>query len=102
MIGADQSMPMFQDEDTYRINREMSSIGHLCSTIQGSAQYLSLMIPAIVLLPGWSNNCYPIPGLNVVINHYKLLLLPTSSIGKAFQYTISCRDSRVNVQSVKL
>jgi len=41
-------MPMFQDEDTHRIHRDMSSIGHLCSTIQGSAQYLSLMRPAVV------------------------------------------------------
>src|SRR6218665_104936 len=45
----------FQDEDTYR----MSSIGHPCSTIQGSAQYLSLMRPAVVILPHWTNKHYP-------------------------------------------
>jgi len=36
---------MFQDEDTHQIHRDMSSIGHPCSTIQGSTRYLSLMIP---------------------------------------------------------
>jgi len=51
MTSGDQSMPMFQDEDTHRIHQEMSSIGHPCSTIQGSTRYLSLMRPAVVLLP---------------------------------------------------
>src|SRR6218665_4058102 len=61
---------------TYRIHRDMSSIGHPCSTIQGSAQYLFLMRPAIVILPHWTNKHYPMPGLNVVINFFKLVLLP--------------------------
>jgi len=54
----------------------MGSLGHPSSTIQGSPQYLSLMRPAVVLLPRWTNNHYPMPGLNVVINRYKLALLP--------------------------
>src|SRR6218665_200901 len=91
MTISDQSMPMFQDEDTHRIHRDMSSIGYPCSTIQGSAWYLSLMRPgsvsitsldqannpcsttqawvgylslmrpAVVLLPRWTN-------VNVIIN----------------------------------
>ena len=68
MTIGDQSMPMFQDEDTQRIHLAMGSIGHPCSTIQGSTQYLSLKIQVVVLLPRWTNNQYPMPGLNVVIN----------------------------------
>src|SRR6218665_3666674 len=83
MTIGDQSMPMFQDENIHRIHRDRSSTGHPCSTIQGSARYLSLMRPAIVLLPHWTNNHYPMPGLTVVIN--KFALLPTPSIDKAFQ-----------------
>jgi len=40
---------------------------------------------AVVLLPCWTNNHYPMAGLNVVINLYKLALLPNPSIDKAFQ-----------------
>src|SRR6218665_132131 len=72
-----------------------SIIGHPCSTIQGSTRYLSLMIvqalrqvsvfdQAVLLLPCWTNNHYPRPGLNVVIKPSKLALLPTASIDKAF------------------
>src|SRR6218665_1465849 len=54
----------------------MGSIGHLCSTIQGSTWYLSLMTvqalrevsvfdQAVLLLP--CHHHYPRPGLNVVI-----------------------------------
>src|SRR6218665_3164724 len=39
---------------------------------------------AVLLLPCWANNHYPRPGLNVVINPYKLALLPTASRNKAF------------------
>jgi len=53
-----------------------------CSTIQGSAPYLSLMRRAVVLLPRWTNNHYPVPGL---IKLYKLACLPNPSIDKAFQ-----------------
>ena len=56
MTIGDTSMPIFQDEDTHRIHRDMSSIGHPCSTIQGSAGYLSLKKQAVVLLPCWTNN----------------------------------------------
>src|SRR6218665_3015870 len=97
----------------------MSSIGHPCSTVQGSAQYLSLMKKAVVLLPCWTNNHYPMPGLNVEINLYKLALLPTplqtsrfnrQSVTFTISLTIGCfhnrdhrhRDNRVIVQSVKL
>src|SRR6218665_3096418 len=79
------SLQMFQDENTYRIHRDMSSIRHPCRTIQVFVGYCSLMSPAVVLLPRWNNNHYPMPGLKVVINLYKLALLPTPSIDKAFQ-----------------
>src|SRR6218665_361522 len=45
MTIGDQSMPMFQDEDSHQIHLDMSSIGHPCNTIQGSTRYLSLMRP---------------------------------------------------------
>ena len=83
MTIRDQTMPMFQDEDTRRIHRDMSSIDHPCSTIQGSARNLSET--AVVLLPPWTNSHYPMPRLSVVINLYKLTFLPTPSIDKAFQ-----------------
>ncbi len=49
---------MFQDEDTPQIHRAMGSIDHPCSTIQGSAQYLSLMRPGpfsitFLAIPVW-------------------------------------------------
>src|SRR6218665_2638703 len=95
MTIGDQSVPMFHDDVTHQIHLAMSSIGHPCSTIQGSAQYLSLMTvqalrevsvfdQTVLLLPCWTNNHFPRPGLNVVIKPYKLALLPTTSIGKAF------------------
>jgi len=80
---SDRSMLMFQDEDTHWIHRDMSSIGHPCSTVHGSTRYLSLMRP--VLWPRWSNNHYPMPGLIVVINLYKLALLQTPYTDKTFQ-----------------
>src|SRR6218665_3991029 len=43
MTIGDQSMPMFYDDVTHRIHLAMGSIGHQCSTIQGSTRYLSLM-----------------------------------------------------------
>jgi len=72
-----QSMPMFQDEDTHQIHGDMSSIGHPCSTIQGFKRYLSLKNQAVVQLPRRTNNNYPVPGLNVVTSLYKLAILPT-------------------------
>jgi len=42
MTIGDQSMPMFQDEDTHQIHSARSSIGQPCHTIQGSTRYLSL------------------------------------------------------------
>src|SRR6218665_1443404 len=81
----------------------MGSIGHPCSTIKGSARYLSVIRQgqqpmqhcsrfegasvfdqAVFLLPCWTNNHCPRPGLNVVIKPYKSALLPTASIDKAF------------------
>jgi len=85
MTIGDQSMPMLQDEDTHRVHRAMSSVGHPRNTIQGSPRYLSLKKKAVALLPRWTNNHYPVPGLNVVINLNKLALLPTPSTEKAFQ-----------------
>ena|SRR6218665_1511412 len=91
----------------------MGTTGHPCSTIQGSAQYLSLTTvqmlreasvfssldqannpcSTVQALRGvsvfdradlcWTNNHYPRPVLNVVVNHYKLALLPTASRDKA-------------------
>src|SRR6218665_33937 len=77
MTISDQPMPMFQDEETPRIQPAMSSVGHSCSTIQCSVRYLFLKKQAVVLLPCWTNDHYPMPELNVVINLYKLVLLPT-------------------------
>ena len=68
---------------------------HPCNTIQGSAWCLSFMTvqalrevsvfaQAVLLLPCWTNNHYPRPGLNVVIKPYKMALLPTASTDKAF------------------
>ena len=99
MTIGDLSVPMFHDDVTHRIHLAMSSIGHPCNTIQGSAQYLSLMTvqalrevfvfdQAVLLLPYWTNNHYPRPGLNVVIKPYKLALLPTASIQGSHQYAI--------------
>src|SRR6218665_2554299 len=89
----------------------MGSIGHPCRTIQGSARYLSSLMTvqalrevsiwpgqqpmqycsrfgglsvfdqAVLLLPCWTNNHCPRPGLNVVIQTL-LALLPTTSIDK--------------------
>jgi len=64
----DQSVPMFHDVVTHRIHLAMGSIGHPCCTIQDSVRYLSLMRPAVVLLLHWTNNHYPMPGFNEVIN----------------------------------
>src|SRR6218665_2737494 len=86
---------MFHDDVTHQIHQAMGSIGHPCSTIQGSVRYLSLMTvqvlrevsvfdQAVLLLPCWTNNHYHRHGLNVVIKPYKLALLPTASIDKAF------------------
>src|SRR6218665_2256008 len=51
-----------------------------CSSFEG----VSVFGQAVLLLPCWANNHYPRTGLNVVINPYKLALLPTASIDKAF------------------
>jgi len=85
MTVGDQSVLMFHDEVTHRIHLAMGFIGRSCSTIQVSVRYLSLMKPAVVLLPHWIYNHYLMPGLNVVINLYKLALRSTPSIDKAFQ-----------------
>src|SRR6218665_2655474 len=91
-------MQMFQDEGTHQA---MSSIGHLCSTIQGSAP-LSLKKQAVVLLPRWTNNHYPVPGLNVVINLNKLALLPPLyRKGILVTLTIGCSDNRLSGHSSK-
>src|SRR6218665_3146593 len=95
MTIGDQSVPMFHDDVSHRIHLAIGSIGHPCSTIQGSVQYLSLMSVqvlreisvfdhAVLLLPYWTNNHYPRPVLNVVIKLSKLALLPTASIDRAF------------------
>src|SRR6218665_701516 len=43
MTIGDQSVLMFHDDVTHGIHLAMSSVCHPCSTIQGSARYLSLM-----------------------------------------------------------
>ena len=60
MTIGDQSMPMFHDEVTHQIPLAMGSLGHPCSTIQGSARNLSLMRPGpfyITLLDQANNPC---------------------------------------------
>src|SRR6218665_371729 len=94
MTIGDQFVLMFHDEVTPQIHLAMGSKDHPCSTIHGSMRHLSLMRPAVVLLPLWTNNHYPMPGLNVVINLYKLACLPTPSIDKAFQKTIGNNHNR--------
>ena len=47
MTISDQSVPMFQDEDTHQIQRTMGSIGHIFSTIQGFTRSLSWMTPGL-------------------------------------------------------
>src|SRR6218665_3761762 len=85
----------------------MGSTGHPGSTIQGSARYLSMTRPAVVLLPRWTNNHYPMPGLNVVINLYKSIGPPShplyrqgifsrQSITITIGLTIGCSDNRDN------
>src|SRR6218665_496443 len=49
-----------------------------------SAEGVSVFDQAVLLLPCYTNNHFPRPGLNVVIKPYKLALLPTASIDKAF------------------
>jgi len=106
MTIGDQSVPKFHDDVSHRIHLAMGSIGHPRNTIQGTARYLSLMTvqalrevsafdQAVLLLPRWTNNNYPRPGLNVVIKPYKLALLHTAYIGKAFLdcYTIFNRQN---------
>src|SRR6218665_1762332 len=51
-----------------------------CSSFEG----VSAFGQAVLLLPCSANNPYPRPGLNLVINPYKLALLPTASRDKAF------------------
>jgi len=43
MTIGDQSVQMFHDKVAHRIHLAMGSIGHPCSTIQGSMRYLSVM-----------------------------------------------------------
>ena len=92
--------PVSADDVTHWIHLAMGSIGHPCRTIQGPTRYLPLMtVQALgmylsvrrpgqqpmqycssfegvsvfdqaVLLPCWTNNHCPRPGLNVVIKHY--------------------------------
>jgi len=57
---------------------------YLVAPDQQPMQSCSSFDQAILLLPCWTNNHYPRPGLNVVIKPYKLALLPTASIDKAF------------------
>jgi len=107
----DQSVPMFHDDVTHRIHLAIGSIkGHPCSTIQGSTWYLSVMTvqalrqvsvfdQAVLLLPCWTNNRYPRPGLNVVIKPSKLALLPIAAIDKAFliigmQFSVDKNDKK--------
>jgi len=54
-----------------------------CSTVQ-ALRGVSVFDQAVLLLPCLTKNCYPRPGLKVVINPYKLALLPTTCIDKAF------------------
>jgi len=54
-----------------------------CSTVQ-ALRGVSVFDQAVLLLYCWTNNHYPSPGLNLVINPYKLALLPTASGDKAF------------------
>jgi len=60
MTNGDQSVPMFHGEVTPQIDRAMGSIGHPCSSIQGSARYLVLMRPdpfSITSLDQANNPC---------------------------------------------
>jgi len=80
----DQTVSMFHNKFTQQIHLVIGSIGHPCSTIQGSTRYLSLIRPspqpilycssveggiclwwdhAICLLPCWTYNHYPRSGL---------------------------------------
>ena len=45
---------------------------------------VSVFDHAVLLLHCWTNSHYPMPGLNVVIKPYKLVLLPTAYMDKAF------------------
>src|SRR6218665_4054199 len=51
-----------------------------CSSFEG----VPVFDQAVLLLPCWTNNHCPRPGLNVVIKPYKLGLLPPASIDNAF------------------
>ena len=82
---------------------------NLCSTIQASVEYLFLMRPTVVLLPRWTNNHYPMLGLDVVINLYKMAFLPAplqtrhfsrQSVTITIGLTIgSCSDNRLSGHS---
>src|SRR6218665_1729178 len=61
----------------------LDQANNACSTVQ-ALRAVSVFSQAVLLLPCWANNHYPRPGLNVVINPYKLALLPTASRDKAF------------------
>src|SRR6218665_1346213 len=52
-----------------------------CSSAEGG---IYIFDQAVLLLPCWTSNHYPRPGLNVVIKPYKLALLPPASIDNAF------------------
>src|SRR6218665_1371656 len=54
-----------------------------CSTVQ-ALRRVSGFDQAVLLLPCWTNNRFPRPGLNGVINPYKLAHFPTASVDKAF------------------
>ena len=51
-----------------------------CSSFEG----VSAFDQAVLLLPCWTSYLDPRPGLKVVVKPYKLALLPTASIDKAF------------------
>jgi len=76
MTIGDQTMPMFQDEDTYRRHEiyrpPLKHYSRFCAVSVFDETSCSS-----IRLPCWTNNHYPMPGLNVVINLFKLALLPT-------------------------
>ena len=63
---------------------DQASFPLTCWTRPITHALLPIQAWAILLLPHWTNNYYPRPGLKVEINPYKFTLLPTKSKDKAF------------------
>ena len=95
----DQSVSMFHDEVTLWIHLAMGSIGHPCSTIQGSMQYLSLMTPGPFSINSFDQANNPCSTVQVLRGYpsfdQAVLLLPCWTIHSLSQAWIECGNTNI-------